>query len=415
MIHLHINPPSIVFKEYYTPTVKFLQQFPDFSLDRPTCFFTEAFYRDAQQRCFSIPVEKRNSPAPPSLIPSKIRTTVDGQERIFVNKVLIQYRSFAVPPVQSEETSIQPQEKELNAAVTSAEKAMCRAIVFIGRREHKQAFDKIIKKADESVNALTLYLPDDPKDAAPAEGDHTEGEGLNPIELHPDNDALAYGYGVLRYVLTDSVTLDRVLFNVPGMLSVRTDNRHNQFCVGTDCAADVVDIVTVTSKHAFSEPLENENGTTTSDLSVKENIAQTLRGLSHAKPRLCACQYRRHCFDGCYGYETTAWRTYRMGGYLPPHVQSNLRAPTPADFAALGLEQAYAHALAHPPPARDRWKDFPITMIVKHTPGEAADEQASTKPAEQTPASTDWTEQTPVASTELSMASALSTMNLDDE
>ena len=238
------------------------------------------------------------------------------------------------------------------------------------------------------------------------------------LEKHPADDAPAYGYGVLRYVLSDSVTLDRVLFNVPSMLSVRTDNRHNQFCVGVDCAADVVDILTVKHEYALRQGVaeeirfsifelaelpESENSTAADDPSGKKNSAQTLCGLTHAEPRLCACQYRRHWFDGSYGYETTAWRTYRMGGYLPPHVQSDLRAPTPADFAVLGLEQAYTHALANPPPARDRWEDFPITMIIKHAPDETADKKAPTEIVESE-------KQTPAASTE-SITSVLPTVN----
>lgn len=294
---------GVSLKQYYTPNQKYLNQIPDFSLDRPTCFFTEAYYNDPENRGMRLRTEEEltkldQSEVPPSETPPPSVRSLVPQHK----KILIKYRCTT------------------DGVETRS------PIVFIGQQDG-DFFNKIAQH-DCRVNGITNYV-------APAFGNW---DCVNrPL----------YGYGVLRYVINDHMMLDRVLFNVPSMLSVTTDNRHNQFCTGEDCKADVVDILTVSS--------------------VKSNGTYLMAdvNLPLSKPRVSICQHRRHSFNHSHNYQWNWKQGHR-------YVFSDLRAPVASDFAFLGtaagatesLEAQFAHAMANPPLARERWEDFPIRAIV---------------------------------------------------
>lgn len=283
---------------YYTPTAAFLDKIaPGFSLDRPTAFFTEAYFLDAHGRGFVSPLEKDKNTRP---LCGDL--ACESGERV-ISRMLVRYRH-------------------------SAERGTSReTMAFVDRSREGDVFDALAPNFENDINGITMYL---------------RRNEAKPDAEQPDG--LVGGYGILRYVITDRITLDRVLFNVPSMLSVATDNRHSQFCIGTVCASDVQDVLIVKTRLASDETKMTCN-------------------LPHSEPPLSLCRARAHSYCPSYWYTTEDCRNFPKTR-VAPRVLSDLRPPAPADFAALGLEDAYAHALANPPPKRERWEDFPIFKIV---------------------------------------------------
>lgn len=301
---------------YYTPTAAVLKEIaPDFSLDRPTAFFTEAYFLDAHGRCAVSPLEEDRN-----IKPCMGDLACKSGARV-LSKMLVRYR-HSVERGASRET-----------------------LAFVDRCRQGKQFNAFIPGVDvgNDINGLTMYL-----------------RRNEPMPDAEQPDGLVGGYGILRYVISDRITLDRVLFNVPSMLSVATDNRHSQFCIGTVCASDVQDVLIVKTRLASDETKMTCN-------------------LPHSEPPLSLCRTRAHSYCPSYWYTTEDCRNFPKTR-VAPRVLSDLRPPAPADFAPLGLEVAYAHALANPPPKRERWEDFPMFKIVTVGAPPATEESSSDAP-----------------------------------
>jgi hypothetical protein len=329
---------GICVKQYYTPTQKFMEQFPNFSLDRPTCFFTEAYYYDVEERGMRMrteeEMEKLNQEKTPLPQPPPSETPLPQPPP-----------SETPLPSTKPRRSLVPEHKRvmIKYRCTTDGVETCSPFVFVGRQDDFM-FKKLIPTENHELNGIIIYIAE--SELPTLESEPPAVQRSKDYSSQPP----LYGYGVLRYVINDHMTLDRVLFNVPSMLSVQTDNRHNQFCAGQDCKAEVVDILTVQS------------------MKVDGKYLMEKVNLPMSKPRLDACQHHLHSYNHSYNYQLP-WKRDTH------YAQSDLRTPVASDFACLGtavgatqtLEEQFAHAMANPLPPRERWQDFPIKQIITYS------------------------------------------------
>ena len=337
---------GIQLSQFYTPSAAFLAEFPDFSLDHPTSFFTEAYYVDNN---IGLILPKSKS--------KRVDNDPSSKQEMDKNKEEKEEEKEKKSNDEKEEEEKKKESKDekkkvdtvrINYLLVRTRHSTNRderdLLVFAGR-QNKEAFAAVHEKigiADdhEWVNGICSHV----------QLETNKHEALIKTICTEDNAMCVYG--VLRYVIADDIVLDRVLFHVPSMLSVPSHNQHNQFCIGTVCGADVVDVLTFKSHVVIGEDGKQS-------LHIRQPEAKF--NLQESEPRLSKCMYRKHSPFDAFRY----WTSNMHGKYYQlDKTLSDLRAPLASDFAALGLEEAYTHALANPPPKREHWQDFPIMKIV---------------------------------------------------